>query len=187
MSEVIVKPQQGVAKMPEVSSQTGQVGGGSGKASGGVYKHPVTGAEIIALDDPITGDAQARGFIRAGFEFHRELEDGDVKTVGLPSDDFSKQPERQAEASADELKGLRARLNQLEAAEAKRAEDAAKTDTAAETNQKSAQEAAEAKTDERGTDNSGDVANSGGVNAPVEALPVRRGRPANTKKEDEKE
>lgn len=168
MSEgTLVKPKEGVSKMKEVSGVTGQVGGGKEALKGGVYRHPENGQEIIALDDPITGDAQARGYVRAGFEWVRDVKDGDIKIVGLTSEDFASQPERKTEADSEELKGLRARLAVLEASADKSKDDDAKADTATEVSQKRAQEAAEQKTEERGTDNSGDVAAHGGVNAPV--------------------
>ena len=67
MSEgTLAKPKQGVTKHQEVSGNTGQVGGTGEALKGGVYRHPQSGEEIIALSDPIVGDAQARGFVRAG-------------------------------------------------------------------------------------------------------------------------
>jgi glucan-binding YG repeat protein len=170
----LARPQQGVVKMAEVSGNTGQVAGGAKKLSGGVYRHPQTGQEIIALDDPITGDAQARGYVRVGFEFVRDVKDNEVKSVGLtsPSEDFAKHPQRKLDDQSDVLKGLAARMNALESENAKLREQAVRESTPAdaptEQSQKGAQEAAEQKVAERGTDNSGDVAANGGVNTPVQ-------------------
>lgn len=113
MSEgTLARPQAGVAKMREVSASTGQVGGQREALRGGVYRHPATGQEIIALDDPITGDAQARGYVRAGFEWVRDVEEGEVKIVGMPVEGVAKQAEKTA--SSDDLKGILARLAALE-------------------------------------------------------------------------
>jgi hypothetical protein len=166
----LAKPKQGVAKMSEVSGNTGQVAGSNEKLKGGVYKHPQTGEEIIALDDPITGDAQARGYVRVGFEYVRDIKPGDVREVGIsPSEDHAKQPERANEVRSSELEELRSRLAALEGKQAVKAEKKLQVDTATEESQKQAQDAAEQKVEERGTDNSGDVEASGGVNASTEA------------------
>jgi|GEM_PF-5863704 len=180
----LARPKQGVAKMPEVSGNTGQVGGTSQELSGGVYRHPATGEEIIALTDPITGDAQARGYVRAGFEWVRDVKEGDVKEVGLdlPSVDHAKQPERGLEAKDDELKGLRARINALEAAADK---DKARVEPATEDSQEHAKETAKQKVDERGTDNSGDLEVASGVNTTAEPTKDSKDATSN-KKESEK-
>lgn len=169
----LAQPKQGVAKMPEVSGNTGQVGGSSTELQGGVYQHPETKEEIIALTDPITGDAQARGYVRAGFVWVRDVKPGEVKEVGLPaSEDFASQPERKLESDTDMLKGLRARLAQLEAAEQKRAEADRQESTPTTESQEHAKEAAEQKVEERTTENTGDVETSGGVNTQDESLPT---------------
>ncbi len=165
----LARPQQGVGKMKEVSGTTGQVGGGNEVLLGGVYRHPQTGEEIIALDDPITGDAQARGYVRAGFEWVRDVKESEIKTVGLVSQDFEKQPERQLSLESEELKGLRARLAVLEAQEDKRKEQEGSPHSTTEQAQEEAQKAAQQKTEERGVDNSGDVPTSGGVNHTLDA------------------
>lgn len=186
MSEgTLARPRPGVAKMPEVSGSTGQVAGNAEKLTGGVYKHPQTGQEIIALDDPITGDAQARGYVRVGFVYERDIKPGDVKEIGLeqPSENFAKQPERKLEASDDELKGLRARLNALEAAADKRKEADVQVDGPAEESQKHAQESAKEQTEARGLDNSGQV-DANGVNATV--VPSTDSKEATTSKKESK-
>lgn len=167
----LAKPQSGVAKMREVSGNTGQVGGSNQALKGGVYRHPQSGQEIIALDDPITGDAQARGYVRAGFEWVRDVKEGEITSVGLtPSEEFAKQPERKLETSADDLKGIQARLNALEAENAKLREASnASPATATELSQEEAKKAATEKTEERLNDE------ASGVNASTE--------PSNDKKE----
>jgi hypothetical protein len=185
----LARPQEGVAKMKEVSGETGQVGGSRLPQPAGVYRHPANpDATVIALDDPITGDAQARGFVRAGFEWVRDARPDEVKIVGLPSNDHASQPERQLDATSEELKGLRARLAALEAQEDKRKEQEAQSQTATELSQERAQEAAQEQTDARGTDNTGSV---NGVNAQdeptnTEEVEKRRpGRPAKNSGEKE--
>lgn len=174
-----VMPQKGIAKMQEVSGETGQVGGGASWHAAGVYRHPATGAEIIALDDRYSGDAQARGYVRAGFEWVRDAKEGEVKSVGVPpSEDFASKPERKLESDSEELKGIRARLNALESENAKLREqgNAPVPESPTEESQQHAQAAAEQKTEERGTDNSGDVAAKGGVNAPVTETKKKEGK-----------
>jgi hypothetical protein len=114
------KPVQGVGQMAEVAGNTGQVGGNPGLRPAGLYRHPQSGEEAVTFSDPLYGDAQSRAFERVGFEYIGPAPEGYVKTLGVPSASHEKQPERAQEAQAEELKGLRARLNQLEAAEATR-------------------------------------------------------------------
>lgn len=180
----LARPKQGVAKMPEVSGNTGQVGGSNTELQGGVYRHPATKEEIIALTDPVTGDAQARGFVRAGFEWVRDVKPGDVKEVGLNSEEYAAQPERKLETDADMLKGLRARLAQLEAAEAKRNEADKQELNPTTESQLRAQLAADEQALARGTDNSGNVETSGGVN--TEATPSADRKEATSSKKDGK-
>lgn len=174
----LAKPQSGVAKMQEVSGNTGQVGGSNQTLRGGVYRHPASGEEIIALDDPITGDAQARGYVRAGFEWVRDVKDGEVKSVGIPSQDFSNQPARKLETSADDLKGIQARLNALEAENAKLREASNSSPaTVTELSQEQAKKAAEEKTGERLSGSE-----VGGVNATTEPTKEKK-KSTSTKKE----
>lgn len=168
----LARPQQGVAKMAEVSGNTGQVAGTQAPLKGGVYRHPETKEEIITLDDPITGDAQARGYVRVGFEWVRDVKEGDVKEVGLNSEDYANQPERKLESDTEMLKGLRARIAALEGEKDKSAEADKQVTTPTTESQEHAKEAAEQKTEERTTENTGDVAHSGGVNAPAVAAPT---------------
>lgn len=35
----------------------------------GLYRHPESGAELVAEWDPITGSAQADGYVRVGFVY----------------------------------------------------------------------------------------------------------------------
>ncbi len=73
----------------------------------GLYRHKVNGETAIVQGDPLWGNAQAQAFIQTGYEFVRDIQPGEVKTL----------PELQAEqrsADADSLKGLLARVNALE-------------------------------------------------------------------------
>jgi hypothetical protein len=114
------KPRQGVDQTQEVSGNTGQVAGTVGVRPAGLYRHPGSGAELITLSDPLFGDAQSRAAERIGFEFVSDVDPSEVKTLGAPSGDYEKQPERQVEAQSNELASLRARLASLEAQEDRR-------------------------------------------------------------------
>jgi len=41
----------------------------------GLYRHPESGAELIAEFDPITGSAQADGYVRVGYVYVGEKPD----------------------------------------------------------------------------------------------------------------
>lgn len=84
----------------------------------GLYRHPVSGAELIVQNDPLFGDGQARAAERVGFVFVRPAEEGEIKTVLDASIDKENQPKADG-ANADDLKGLLARVNALEAENAK--------------------------------------------------------------------
>lgn len=47
----------------------------------GLYRHPESGAEIITTYDPLFGDAQSDGVIRAGFERVGDAPEGSIKTI----------------------------------------------------------------------------------------------------------
>lgn len=97
------KPQEGAAKTTEYS------GGKNAHVEGsGLYRHPESGEEAFVLGDPLWGNTQAQAFSRLGFKFIRPLEDGDVKTLPEMAMD------NKAASDAD-MKGLNARLAQLEA------------------------------------------------------------------------
>jgi hypothetical protein len=114
-----VRPKEGQDLAGEVSGNTGLVGGSKGSMQDGVWKHP-NGATIIVTSDPLLGDGQARAATRAGFEYYRPVEDGEIKELGVPSENYAVQPERQVQSQADELASLRARLAALEAGEDRR-------------------------------------------------------------------
>jgi len=113
------RPQAGRALMGETQGDTGQVGGDPARRKAGLYRHP-NGTEVITQHDLLFGDTQSRAAERAGFEYVREVEPGEIKTVGAPSDSHAAQPERALEAQTSELADLRARLAALEAADATR-------------------------------------------------------------------
>lgn len=139
----------------------------TGKA--GVYRHPKSGAEAIAQWDPLLGNTQAEALLRVGFEFVRDVEEGDIKSLVTASlqQDKDKAP---ISDNTDEVKGILARLNAAEAELAKKKESEQKEETQTELSQEKAKVAAFEKTAERGPDNSGDVLPSGGVNSSVEPL-----------------
>lgn len=115
-------PVKGAAIVPETSE--------TGKRPAGLYRHPDSGAELVTLEDSLLGDAQSRAAERTGFQYVGPAPEGYVKTLGIASDDHAGQPERKIESDADELKGLRARLNALEDAQSRKAnQEAAGTPT----------------------------------------------------------
>lgn len=111
-------PQKGVSQMREVAGNTGQLGGRQGYHPEGLYRHP-NGAELITQNDPLLGDAQGRAAERLGFVYVGPAPEGAVKTLGAPSEVHAAQPERKLEGQSEELKGVLARLNALEAENAR--------------------------------------------------------------------
>lgn len=83
----------------------------------GLWRHPLSGAEVITQNDPLWGDGQGRAAARTGFVYVGPAPEGSVKTLADVSVARATEPERKLEADAEELKGLRARLNALEAAQ----------------------------------------------------------------------
>lgn len=79
--------------------------GGVGKA--GLYRHPESGEEAHTLSDPLFGEAQSNAFEQLGFVRVRDSRPEEVKTVV----DFSLAANA---GQTDSLKGLSARLDQLE-------------------------------------------------------------------------
>lgn len=108
------RPEQGKGLMTERTGNTNQPGGTTASHPEGVYRHPLSGAEIITQHDPLLGDGQSRAAVRAGFEYLRPVEDGEIKELGAPSSDFADKPDRGLEAQAAYNKGVEARLNALE-------------------------------------------------------------------------
>lgn len=138
------KPKGGQAIMGELSGNTGQVGGSKVARKAGLYRHPLTGAELITQHDPLYGDGQSRAAERVGFVFVREVEPDEIKTLGTPSQSHAEQPERAVETSSAELAELRARLAALEAAQS--APAVAPEVPGAEATKQAAAEKAEAQT-----------------------------------------
>ncbi len=169
----------------------------TGKA--GVYRHRESGQEAIALWDPLLGNTQAEALMRVGFEYVRDAEDDEIKNLVTPSLQANKD-QNLVKSNEDEVKGILARLNAVEAENARLREQRDKPTSQTELSQEMAKSAAVQKVAERGTDNSGDVASSGGVNAPLtpqvtaesdeektndeESVKPRRGRPAKTSEEN---
>jgi hypothetical protein len=114
-----VRPRQGVGQMAEVSGNTGLVGGTPTRRRAGLYRHPKSGAELVTLEDPLYGDAQSRAAERTGFEYVGPAPEGYVKVLGAPSLDHAEKPDRAVEAQTAYNKGVEARLNALEAENAR--------------------------------------------------------------------
>lgn len=76
----------------------------------GLYRHEKSGAEVITKWHPLFGAAQADAFVRLGFEFIREATPEEL-TEKL---DFTPAQKEAAPSSGEELKGIYARLNELE-------------------------------------------------------------------------
>lgn len=110
--------------MPKTTDELlGSKGGSSVESNGfggqerpqnpaGLYRHEKSGAEIITKWHPLFGSAQADGAVRVGYEFVRpataeELREKiDYTTPIGPA---------ASSASSDDIKGIMARLNDLEA------------------------------------------------------------------------
>lgn len=96
----------------ETNSLTGEAG---------LYRHPVSKQELVTLYDPLYGNAQSEAAIRVGFERVGDVPEGYIKTVvGNDAADVAKQTVDQVlatDATTEAIKGLTARLNQVERAE----------------------------------------------------------------------
>lgn len=89
---------------------------GAGQAQPeGLWRHPVSGAELITQTDPLWGDGQSRAAVRAGFEYVGPAPEGSIKTIVDASTSHAEQPQRHVEANEAYNKGVEARLNALEA------------------------------------------------------------------------
>jgi len=73
----------------------------------GLYKHPDSGEELITKDHPLFGNAQSEGAVRAGFEYVRAVDTSEVKSI-------VEQVLESKVAASDDLRGLSARLRELE-------------------------------------------------------------------------
>lgn len=104
----------------KVNSTTGEAG---------VYRHPVSGEEIITLYDPLYGNAQSEAAIRVGFVRVRDTKEGDIQVLGAASVAFENRPQAGQTATDDAIKGLLARVNAVEAENAQLREAQAKGTT----------------------------------------------------------
>lgn len=130
-----------------------------------VWVHPPSGNTAILQWDPIMGSAQHNAFERVGFVFDHVAKPEEVKTLETASIDKENQTLR-GNASIEDVKNVMARVQAVEAENAKLKEQlGGKPQTATEVSQEHAKDEAVAKTEERGTDNSGSQTDLGGVNA----------------------
>ena len=83
-------------------------------ATEGLYRHPDSGAELAVFADPITGNAQAQGLLRVGFVRVGDVPTGYDKTVIVNHDFASEAAKGPVVATEDAMKGLLARVKQLE-------------------------------------------------------------------------
>lgn len=113
----------------------------------GLYRHKDSGQEAIIQTDPLYGDAQAAAFTRVGFEFVRKVEPDEIKTIASASDSHAASPDRETDAQVSYNKGLEARLNALEAENARLVEAAAPTPGASAEAQASVESAKASGTD----------------------------------------
>lgn len=85
--------------------KVGQEEGGKGTA--GLYRHPESGQEFHTLSDPLFGEAQSNAAERLGFVRIRDSKPEEIHNIGL--DELTR-----AASGQDSLKGLNARLDNLE-------------------------------------------------------------------------
>lgn len=102
-------PKEGASIDTEYSSKKNKARNIPGS---GVYRHKESGQVAIVQFDPLWGNTQAQAFARVGFVFEREARADEIKS--LPEIAMEA---RQAEEST--LKGLSARLDRMEDANAK--------------------------------------------------------------------
>lgn len=156
----------------------------------GLYRHPQTGQEIITLYDPLFGDVQSEGFTRLGFEFVREADQGEVKSIVEQIIDTKSSESKDLQsigtrlsvlegvreentAYAAENRELREKLAKLEKAETTQAAQDGPSAPASEVVDGSgdkAKEEAERQTASRGVDNTPAV--DSGVTSPDPAAPA---------------
>src|SRR4051794_5912502 len=103
-------PSKGVSRASEYSDSL--------PTPGGLYRHPQSGAEVVTLSDPLYGDTQSEAFVRLGFERVGDAPEGYVKSVVAPSEAWEDRPKAN-KADADDMKGLLARVNAVEAENAR--------------------------------------------------------------------
>lgn len=119
MAEKYEIPEEGASMTTEYSSRKNRARNVPGS---GLYRHPESGQEAIVQSDPLWGNTQAQAFARLGFKFVREANEGEVKTLPEIAMDTRR-------ADEGNLKGLSARLDALEDANAK-SDEALKQKTA---------------------------------------------------------
>lgn len=96
-------PKKGVSMMQEENNGVEYVAG--------LYRHPVTGAELVTKEDPLFGNAQSEAVVRVGFERVGDAPTGYEKTLV----EVNAANAKTSNASEEDLKGLQARLKVLEA------------------------------------------------------------------------
>lgn len=131
-----------------------------------VWRHPGSGQTAILQWDPLYGSAQHAAFQRVGFEYLRDAKPEEVTSLEAASISAENSKLRN-NASVEDVKNVLARVQALEAENERLKAAQTATPTETELAGEKAKQAATQKTEERGTDNSGDVASSGGVNATV--------------------
>lgn len=96
----------------ETNSQSGEAG---------LYRHPRSGEELVTIWDPLFGNAQSEAAVRVGFERVGDTPEGYIKTiVGTTEAEIAQKTVDAVLATDDRsetLKGIQARLNQLERSE----------------------------------------------------------------------
>lgn len=109
MAEKYEIPEEGASMTTEYSSRKNKARNVPGS---GLYRHPESGQEAIVQSDPLWGNTQAQAFARLGFKFVREANEGEIKTLPEIAMDSRR-------ADESNVKGLSARLDALEDANAK--------------------------------------------------------------------
>lgn len=96
------------------ASAPGQTAEETNSATGtaGLYRHPISGAEVITLSDPLYGDAQSEAALRVGFVRVRDTQPGEVVQINLVQEVTAA---KSGVGASDDMKGLLARMNALEA------------------------------------------------------------------------
>lgn len=86
----------------------------SATGTAGLYRHPISGAEVITLSDPLYGDAQSEAAIRVGFVRISDAPEGSIKQINLVEEVTAAKATGLA-SSSDDIKGLLARVNAQDA------------------------------------------------------------------------
>lgn len=98
------------------ASAPGQTAEETNSATGtaGLYRHPISGAEVITLSDPLYGDAQSEAAIRVGFVRVRDVQPEEIVQINLVQEVTNNRSTGLANSS-DDIKGLLARVNAQDA------------------------------------------------------------------------